>query len=201
MMDVRVGDGQGQYPKPEVMQSGRYLARVERAKQLVHKGTGSSQLVVDLMVKDGHGVKRPVSLWFTWMRKDGTRVRIPCQQIATLAVALGLGEQFEEADMAGRMAVVTLDYVQEGNWRPKNELVDAEPVMVGQNLGHDGRLLPPGDGDAAVQPDGSFATGTPVDPQSGQPVGSDDDLPFATCGYAGTRSRRSPLASVPRVAW
>lgn len=31
--------------------------------------------------------------------------------------------------------------------------------------------------------------------------GDEDDIPFATCGYASTRSRRSPLVSIRRIVW
>ena len=173
MMDVTVGDGGQQ--KSEVVQSGRYLARVERAVQWTHKTTGSHWLIVDLTVKDGHGAKRPVTLWICWSRKDGTKVRAGCQQIGMLGIAAGFPPNaVDETALAGRYVAVTLEYVQDPGQKPKNELQDATSVEWSTDAqGRKVPMLPVQDGQepaptAGLPPD--------RDPMTGGVI--DDDIPF-----------------------
>ena len=57
-------------------------------------------------------------------------------------------------------------------------------------------------GRAYAEASGAY-TGTAGTDQTGYDTGPvpDDDIPFATAGYAETRSRRSVLASMPKVVW
>ena len=173
MMDV-TGSEAGRQQSVAV-QTGRYLCRVERAVQWTHKTTGSHWLIVDLTVRDDQMRKHPVTLWICWKRKDGTKVRAGCQQISTLAIAAGQEPNaFEESRLKGTYLALILELVQDPGQKPKNELRDAEAVVwTKDQAGRDVPALPP-------IPEPAPTAGLPpdVDPQSGEPVGDDEDLPF-----------------------
>ena len=173
--NTRIGGGS------ETVRPGRYLFNVKSVGMGQAK-TGTQSFDVAGLVKEDGAVKRLVfRLWF--MRRDGTKIRAGCETIQAIAKAARLPdpEQFDGDDLVGKVIGLDLDVEQDNaDYAPKNTITEAFPVeqVDGKWVLPDARSGPPAD-------DGDF----------------DDDIPFATSGYVGTRSRRSPLASMPRVAW
>ena len=114
----------GKHEPSDIVRAGAYLAWITKTRLGQHKKSGNTQLMVELVVKEG-GERRKVTLWIAFHRPNGTDIAVGRDQIRAMAQAAGVDPEgeWDERALEKKVVGVYLDYEPpRGQYGPRNVL-------------------------------------------------------------------------------